>query len=221
MMALALDAMHIPISDHLSLMWHELSTKNAVCSLASRSRTGMLRLSGSIPLLNCVGGNTVGITWERLLAGVGAARRGVCSSGIVSPTVDELAGTGWVGTGGNSRARTSMGRDGSHLHRAWMAPYSISRRLSEWERTRSRSVSALLLSPDENGNGVGALSIGSNPPMIIWVGVDEDMFDKKITFDDETNKVGKVEGMMNFLGLLGERTGCLVSLKSVGACKCL
>lgn len=71
-----------------------------------------------------------------------------------------------------------------------------------------------------NGKGVGGLSmIGPNPPMITCVGVDEGMLDNKITWDHETNKGGKVEGIVNLWGCWGERTGCLVSLKSVGACK--
>lgn len=101
MMARVLRAMHIPISDHLSLRWHELSTKKMVFSLARRSRTGILRPFGSIPALNCAGGNDVGITmcgvvlWPIVLSvGTGVAKAGVFSSGIVSPTVDEFVGTG-------------------------------------------------------------------------------------------------------------------------------
>lgn len=161
----------------------------------------MLRLYESIPILNSGGGSAAGITWG---AGVGAARTGVCSSGIVSPTVDEFAGTGWVETGGNSRARTSMGLDGSHLHRASMAPHSISRRTSEGGiaaglRSVSSLVSALLFRLDKNGNGVGVLSmIGPNPPIITWGGVDGDMFDRKVTCDDKTNKGQRLKEWYNF-----------------------
>lgn len=124
--------------------------------------------------MNCGGGNAAGITgggwfWAwKLFVGVGAARGGgdsVFSSGIFCPTVDGFAGTGLVGQG-KRRARTSMGQDGSHLHRARMAPHSVSRRDSA--RVRASGF-------EMNGKGVGVLSmIGPNPPLIIWVGVEED-----------------------------------------------
>lgn len=64
-----------------------------------------------------------------------------------------------------------------------MAPHSISRFASAGVRAtaRSRLLSALLFGPAKNGNGVGVLSmIGPNPPIIIWVGIDEkNMFDNK------------------------------------------
>lgn len=64
-----------------------------------------------------------------------------------------------------------------------MAPHSISLFASAGVRAAagSRLLSALLFGPAKNGNGVGVLSmIGPNPPMIIWVGIDEeDMFDNK------------------------------------------
>ncbi len=68
----------------------------------------------------------------------------------------------------------------------------------------SALVSAFCLSPDKNGKGVGVLSmIGPNPPMITCVGVDEGILDNKITWDHETNKGGKVEGIVNLWGCWG------------------